>query len=273
MDGKKITLFLGFLIVLICIGFLVFKFFKPRAAGLSIEANIASNVYLDGKKVGITPFDGSVPAGDGRVLRLIPVDSHYGSYFFETKLNLISGIKTVVRENLGESDADTSGEVVSLQKSVMDDLALSVVSNPDAAQVSIDGISRGFTPIRVGNLSKGEHAVTISLSGYGSRSFLVKTVPGFMVTILVKLNIEKKVEKVEPSQNVSIVRILDTPTGFLRVREKPSTVSSEVGQVRPGETYELISKDEKLGWLQIKLDGKDGWISDDYATISSTLKK
>ena len=64
------------------------------------------------------------------------------------------------------------------------------------------------------------------------------------------------------------VLILDTPNGFLRVRESNSTGSREITRVSDGETFELV--DEKNGWFEIKLnspagEGKTGWISSQYA--------
>jgi uncharacterized protein YgiM (DUF1202 family) len=60
------------------------------------------------------------------------------------------------------------------------------------------------------------------------------------------------------------VVIIDTPTGFLRVRSASSTASLEINRAIPGETYEMIT--ETNGWFEIKLkDGKTGWISGQYA--------
>lgn len=269
MEKRIPLIFGGIFLVLVVFGIVLFKVVGSKPAGLSVEASVTSMVYLDGKQVGSTPFDGSVAAGDGVVLKLVPREGTANYYPFETKVNLVSGIKTVVRENLGPTDSDTFGEVVSLQKSATDDLAVSIVTNPDAAQVTVDGIAKGFTPLRVGNLSNGEHSVTISLGGYGSRSFVVKTVPGFMVTTLVKLSVVKKASPTPSPKNVSVVKILNTPTGYLRVRSKPTTASDEVAQVHPGETYDFVAKDEKLGWIEIKVGNISGWISDDYAAIQN----
>ncbi len=58
--------------------------------------------------------------------------------------------------------------------------------------------------------------------------------------------------------------ILDTPTGFLRVRENNSVGSAEVARVTPGDSYELL--EEQDSWFKIKLDaGSSGWISSQYA--------
>ncbi len=63
------------------------------------------------------------------------------------------------------------------------------------------------------------------------------------------------------------VLILNTPTGFLRVREDASIASKEITKVKPGESYELL--EEKTNWFKIKIDDKTtGWISSQYAKKS-----
>lgn len=60
------------------------------------------------------------------------------------------------------------------------------------------------------------------------------------------------------------VEILDTPTGFLRVRKEPSTSAEELARVGPGEFYPLL--DEESGWYKIEYESdKEGWISGQYA--------
>ncbi|MCL5970413.1 MAG: SH3 domain-containing protein, partial [Patescibacteria group bacterium] len=64
-------------------------------------------------------------------------------------------------------------------------------------------------------------------------------------------------------QSVKIL-ILDTPTGFLRVRDSASLSGKEIAQVKPGEKYDFLS--EQTGWFEIKLnDGKTGFISSQYS--------
>lgn len=59
------------------------------------------------------------------------------------------------------------------------------------------------------------------------------------------------------------VKIKDTPTGFLRVRDKPSTGGAEVGQVNPGDTFVIIA--EENGWIKIEYEkGAEGWVSGQY---------
>lgn len=64
---------------------------------------------------------------------------------------------------------------------------------------------------------------------------------------------------------VSKVKILTTPTGYLRVRTGPGTGFAEVARVNPGESYELL--EEKTGWVKIKVsDAVSGWVSSQYTT-------
>lgn len=60
-----------------------------------------------------------------------------------------------------------------------------------------------------------------------------------------------------------LVTILDTPTGFLRVRETPG--GSEVGQVNPGDSLPFL--DENTEWYQVSLEsGESGWVSKEYSS-------
>jgi len=66
-------------------------------------------------------------------------------------------------------------------------LALSVGSNPDGAQVYVDGSLRGETPVRVGQLRPGDHRVMVVKNGYLENSRVVTVKPGEAGSINVKL--------------------------------------------------------------------------------------
>jgi hypothetical protein len=64
------------------------------------------------------------------------------------------------------------------------------------------------------------------------------------------------------------VEILDTPTGFLRVRDTAGSGADEVGRVNPGEFYSLLDEQTVSGtpWYKIEyVTGKEGWVSGQYA--------
>ncbi|KKW29589.1 MAG: hypothetical protein UY73_C0012G0007 [Parcubacteria group bacterium GW2011_GWA2_52_8] len=72
-----------------------------------------------------------------------------------------------------------------------------------------------------------------------------------------------------PAVTFQQVLILDTPTGFLNVRAGAGTNTAKIGEVSPGEIYDLVSENTANGgWYQIKLaDGTVGWVTDQYARI------
>lgn len=62
------------------------------------------------------------------------------------------------------------------------------------------------------------------------------------------------------------VRILETPTNFLRVRDEASSNGAEVAQVKPGETFKFFQTSN--GWHEIEYQtGKKGWVSGQYAEV------
>lgn len=64
----------------------------------------------------------------------------------------------------------------------------------------------------------------------------------------------------------SYVTILDTGTGWLRVRSTPSSSGTELARVDVGETYPYLESSN--GWYKIEYEsGEEGWISGQYAEI------
>lgn len=118
----------------------------------------------------------------------------------------------------------------------------------------------------------------VSATGYQSRNIDVRTIAGYKLVAVVKLaknnEDEKKEEPKEQEQikKKTVIKILDTPTGFLRVREQPSTLASESAQVTPGKTYPFIEENQDSSWFKIEYlpaqageEGETGWVSSQYA--------
>lgn len=81
--------------------------------------------------------------------------------------------------------------------------------------------------------------------------------------------IETKSETAKPQGgSVQNIKISETPTGFLRVRETPG--GKEITQVYPDSEFPMIGEDK--GWIQISLlDGTLGWVSKQYTKQPSNL--
>jgi hypothetical protein len=250
--------------------FFIVGSFKPKSAGIVIETTPAASVFIDGEQVGRTSYSGTRKPGE-ITIKLIPESFEAPLAPFETKVTLVAGIETVVRREFGESDEVSSGEIISYEKIGGKEASLAVVSIPDAAQVSIDGSIRGFAPYKTSSIVPGEHQVIVYTPGFSEKSFSIRTVEGYKLTVVVKLKpngeevlSEEDEAPEEPKQEE--VEILSTPTGFLRVRSEPSTAGEEVAQVEPGERYPYLDKDEDTGWFKIEYeDGEEGWDSNQYA--------
>lgn len=277
MRRKKILLLISVIIVMLLVagGYLLYGKLRPSVAGMLIESAPDSAVFINGEQVGRTPYDGKHVPGE-IVIKLAPISFDTPLPPWETKVNLTPGVKTVIRRLISQSEAESAGETISFERIGGRSTAITVISSPDAAQVTLDGQVRGFTPITIDSVNQGQHQLIISNPGYLERSLTINSEPGHKLTAVVKLaKLSSETEQAEgeisndiPEVSQELVEILDTPTGFLRVRQEPSTVASESARVNPGEIYKLLDSDEESSWYKIEYEeGEEGWISATYAQI------
>lgn len=258
---------------------------KPDQAGLKIETTPQATVFINGQESGSTPFEKTLAAGEV-TLRLVPVAQDRPLPPWSTKLTLAKGVKTVVRRNFGETESLSSGEVLSFEKIAGNTASLALVSSPDSAEVVLDGEAVGFTPIRRDSLAIGAHQIKVLRPGFDEREFNITTEAGYKLTIVATLSQTLVQEATEPGQEATpsvktaskptapspipikgtAVEILETPTGFLRVREEPSTAATESVQVKPGEKFLYVDQNKDGSWFKIEYQkGKQGWVSAQYA--------
>ncbi|QQG40875.1 MAG: PEGA domain-containing protein [Candidatus Levyibacteriota bacterium] len=276
---KKVFLFLlPPLIAVIAFLLLVFFLNKESVKGaLQVTASLKSKVYLDGKLVGETPFckcegEDMLKVGSYTV-RLVPKDEGFSPY--EEKITIGPSVLTVVDRIFGSSDLG-EGKVITLTKLPdKDKLELLVVSLPEGVGIYLDNVEVGKTPYKNTSLTASDHELRLVRDGYREKTIRIRTVLGYRVTIAATLGVfpnlttatssaETQIATESALPSVTKIIIVNTPTGFLRVRESGSLSSSEIARVNPGETYDLV--EEKEGWFSIKLkDGKVGWVSNQYA--------
>lgn len=274
---RRVFLFLAPLLIAIAIFFGIL-FFLDRKSGkgaLQVTSVGQSKVYLDSKLLGTTPLcacelEQMLDVGDHAV-KLVPLEGNFRP--FEEKITINKGTLTVVDRTFADN-GENDGSIISLSPlSSKKDVEILVVSLPDKANVFLDNNPVGITPLLLKQVSESDHDLRVTLTGYKDKSLKIKTAAGFQLNSLIFLGISNDLSNeliaspsvsLVPPVTVARVLILNTPTGFLRVRESNSISSLEVSQVKPGEEYELVS--EKEGWLEIKLsDGRMGWISSSYA--------
>jgi hypothetical protein len=286
--SKLLPLGIGFAIAGVLAGLLVIRLTgstKPTA-GLKVETDIPSLVFVNSVQLGETPFDRMLPPGDV-TLRLVPQATSSAVTPYQTRIRLTDKVYTVIRRNFGPSDSASSGEIISLIPQSAQTASLSIVtSDPDSASVLIDNEPQGFTPLTIDSVTAADHQIEINAPGYETTYLNAKAVNGYKLTITAKLAVRNQATPVVPQALLTTtppatpsatikptpaasgkqVKILDTPTGFLRVRATPSTGAKEVGRLTPGETYPLLNM--RSGWFEIQGEftaTNSGWISDQYA--------
>nr|MBI5455646.1 PEGA domain-containing protein [Candidatus Levybacteria bacterium] len=265
-----------FLLAVVVFGIVLFVLSKNKEKGaLQVTSEPKSSVYVNGKKVGQTPFRTSelrdmFEAGNYTV-KLVPILGNFEP--FEQKITISPKVLTVIDRNFGPTGLE-SGSVISLKEiSDKKDAQISIVSFPDSAQVFLDNNLEGQSPMLLKNITASDHEIKLSKEGYKDKISLIKTVLGYKLEILIFIGINPNVASASaainstPSASLSLstkILILETPTGFLRVRKDASLGALEVARVKPGDTYDLL--EEKNNWYKIKIDDKtSGWISSQYA--------
>jgi hypothetical protein len=180
---------------------------------------------------------------------------------WEGRIKLKDGTLTVVNRELANDVASASGEVLTLEKGQ----GVTLLSTPNEAEVEIDGKNYGKTST-LANIPPGQHTFVLSKSGYLKRSIKADVPENFNLTLNVDLALTEADLTDVNTPTITITPKLvvkNTPTGFLRVREKPNLNSKEVAQVKPNDELTLL--EEVSTWYRVRLDdGTEGYVSSTY---------
>lgn len=260
---KKVVIWI---LVLVSILALIVRFFPKGAeillgtkqrSGLSVLSKPEGvTVFLDGVEAGKTPFEDK-----NLEVREYTVKLDKDGSIWQGKMKLSNGTVSVVNRDLTKDTPSQSGEVLTLEKGQ----GLTVISNPSESEVEIDGKVLGKTPVTL-NVEAGEHTILVSHPNYFKRSIRANLPTGFNLTISVDLGISEADLTAVVTPTIKIteeVEVLDTPTGFLRVRDKASLNGKELTRVKPGDSLILL---EELGdWVRVRLsDNTEGYVSSTY---------
>lgn len=228
-----------------------------QKSGISItSAPVDATVFLNNEEVGKTPFEAKDLDISEYNIRLQKDQS-----IWQGSVKLNAGTVAIVNRDLAADVPSSAGEVLTLKKGQ----GITLISNPKSAKVTVDGSEAGISPLNI-NLKSGEHTIIIDHQSYIKRSIRVNLPDGYNLTIVVDLalseadlsTVSTPVIKTTPE-----VVVKDTPTGFLRVRDKPSLLGKEISQVKPGETLILLEEDG--AWDRVRLaDGVEGYVSASY---------
>lgn len=257
--------------------------FLKKPAGLEITTTPPSRVYISGKDEGTTPFKNlNIQPGEYHI-RLVP-EGDSALQAWESNIELNRSVSTIIHHNFSNSEETSFGYVLLLQPDPDTSKSfLSVISDPNTVNITIDGRPYGFSPLSKQDLSPGSHTVDIGSPGYKSISLSVNTTLGYNLIINAKLAQElitidpdptiatSSSQSTENSQDDLLpvkpyVLISETSTGWLRVRTEPNTLAPEIGKVDSGETLPYLDSSGD-GWLQVLFENQEGWISGSYATL------
>lgn len=237
--------------------------FVTGKAALRVTAEPEATVFLDGEHVGKTPLTKEGLSPGRKQLRLVREESAWTQ-----EVEFVSGAWTMVSHRFALAPEEEATEIVT--GTVGEGMILT--SLPDGAKVMVDEESIGMTPLSLPTATPGPHSVRLEKEGYEARSIVgVHVEKGFATNIFMQLpRVGQSSLKSELPKETSVsavparqVRVLETGTGWLRVRSSSSLSGSEIARVDTGQMIPFL--EERDGWVKIKLeDGREGWVSSQF---------
>ncbi len=270
-------------------------FTQPKG-GLRVSSNVASDVYLDGKSVGTIPFTKSPLDVKKYQLKIVPNDPTLLAQ--ESQIKMFPGFETTVDWQFGRTKEDSSGFIFEAENAHKRDASeLEIVTSPDNVPVTIGGENKGFSPLVIDSLTEGEYQLGLQAPGFSAINRGVKLMKGKRLLVTVKLA-RKPIEVASPSASFApmptpppqttkatpkptpklsatssasltakpYVEVLDTPTGFLRVRSQPN--GEMLGQLNIGDTVPYAGQTSSDNWFKIVFGAtSSAWVSGQYSRL------
>ena len=294
---KRKLIVLGILLLLFAVFVLVrfFVFDNPGKTGrLKVLSSPTAGIFIDNAAMGKTPFETRLKPGE-YTIKLIPEGEDTQIVSWSGKISVIENALTYVSREMGTTELTSSGEVLMITKMKNSPKGetgqVAIETDPTGAIVFLDNDEKGVTPLILDEAAPGNHELAVYLPGFFRQSQKINVEVGHIVNASFKLGLDKthrtlEQELEEKKKNASTsaavndetatdtsrsgketLKILDTPTGFLNVREDPSTSGKKITEVNPNEEYEYT--DESGGWYLIKLkDGVEGWVFGEYVEVN-----
>lgn len=260
---------------------------SKQTAGLTVDASPKAKVSVDGKELGNTKLTVK-NLNPGQHTVLIKSDTSEWSDTISIPAGTIMNVMRV----LPNDTSSGGGYKVTMEKGS----GITVVTNPDEVDVALDGAKIAKTPHHIPSVQEGEHELVLSKDGYSTVSLKIKSIAGHKIVVESEMVGTKSIEpsstpsatpvasssasvsaSLRPSTvptasasatpatgGAQTVEIIDTPTGWLRVRDTASLGGKEIGRVDTGEKYDFVEQ-TAAGWTQIVMkDGTKGYVSTKY---------
>lgn len=267
---------------------------RQPQGGLKIDTSMPATVYLDDKNMGSTPFILNPLDVKKYQLRVVPTDGSLVPY--ETVVKVFSNFETTVDWQFATTGDASSGFIFEEGKANSAKLAeLEIVTSPDNVPISINGKNEGFSPLVLDKLTQGDYKLELQAPGYISSSRDVRLIQGKRLVITAKLArkplaiatpsaqlaplptpspsaVPKATPKSMPSATITTakpyIEVLDTPTGYLKVRGGPSTMFPVLGQLDIGDTVPYDGQETVDHWFKIAYEATNSaWVSGQYSKL------
>jgi len=232
-------------------------------AGIEISTQPPTKIKIDGKDAGMSPYKNrSIKAG------LVDIKlGQEGIGYWQRQITLRKNISTAINWTFGKSDDYSGGYILSMEKIGGNESGLIVSSSPAKATVMVGGENRGQTPLYIANLGEGDKEIKISMPGYVSQNLGVRPVASYQLILEVVLAKEQRVIVATPTpasqpEVGNKIKILETGTGWLRVRDLPNSAGLEIDKVNTGEIYDSVGDSGE--WTHIIVREKQGWVSSQF---------
>lgn len=269
-------------------------------AGLVVKSEPNGTVFINDKEVGRTPYENKQLKPGSYIVKITSDQGEWTS----NKIRILDNTIYNINRELAVNSADQAGENVSIEKGK----GITVVTIPSQVEVSMDGQKQGNTPYLIPSVSEGDHEITLTKEGFITRKIKIRARNEFKIVIEAQLKRSgsaspeaspspsptneassapsssakaspsgKATPSAKPSATAAAskapvsgqsVTILDTPTGWLRVRDKAGIEGKEIAKVNTGETYEYKERLDS-GWTLIVLeDGSEGYVASRYVKVN-----
>lgn len=152
-------------------------------SGTALTVNTSggkAEVYLNGKKVGETPFSSeNLPAGEHTLeIRRISLEPDFYNTI-RKQIHLEANTRTFVEAEIGPGEQFSSTHVMYYRNNNTTDASIYVDASPDNCTVTIDDVRSGETPVTNNSLSPGKHTLRIEHDGYEPQETVIIIREGF----------------------------------------------------------------------------------------------
>ena len=188
VNMRNLKILLTLLLIIAAI-FLIWRFvlpiFKSSNSFLKISTpDIASQVFLDGKPLGKTPYLGEkLTVGDyDLVLKARLSSPSNKTVQFSTPITLTSQALTAVNYDFGPNEMFSSGDIRTFRSGT----GLSIITRPRGADIWLDGEQIGKSPKSL-NSNPGVHKLKITADGFITRELEINIEGSYRLVVEVFL--------------------------------------------------------------------------------------